>query len=104
MSASPSRRDLCAGLFAAGLAWLGLRHAVAAAALTPAVPPPQPNTETPSRLPASYGYLSSSIGRITTATYDGSMHLVMMQGPTGVTTLSYSSLGKPPNQQPPEKA
>jgi hypothetical protein len=94
----PSRRDLLAGLLAAGLAWLGLRRK-AAAARAP-VAPSLPNTETPSRLLTSYDYGCGAGGAVTTCVCDCSGRLMWPGEPTHVLTYSYDVAGQPPTEKP----
>jgi hypothetical protein len=100
MSGSVSRRDLFGGLFASLFAWLGVGRresgtAVASVAL--------PNTEAPSRLAASSGYLTTLMCRTTTWTYDGHTHTMTMPGPSGPTTFTYQTLGEPPRPEGPQQ-
>ncbi len=111
MAENPSRRDLFGGLFATGLAWLGMRVAATAVAPAAAVPPP-PATQPP--VQESYNYVSSH--RVTTFVYDASGRCLTDMGsyhpiypgsvpPTGPATSDPgNALGTPPSQTPPEKA
>jgi hypothetical protein len=100
MSGSVSRRDLFAGLLAAGLAWLGLGRRESGTAL-PSVA--LPNTEAPSRLPASSGYLTTLMCHTTTCTYDGHSHTMTKLGPSGPSTFTYKGLGEPPSREGPQQ-
>jgi hypothetical protein len=101
MSTSPSRRDMFCGLFAAGLAWLGVRKA-AAAAPAPAVVAPQPAIVPVTTLRYSHGGLSS----ICTYTYDASDRLCSVQdGLNPVTYIEYVNVtgkraAQPPRDEP----
>ncbi len=100
MSASPSRRDLFRGLFAAGLAWLGLPRAAKAAPVTP-----PPLTDAPSRLTGCHYYACDHSGCVTTLLYDCRSRLVMVQDGIGA-TLTYSShtSRRPSSARPPKKS
>ncbi len=101
MSASPSRRDLFRGLFAAGLAWVGLRHTAKAAPVTP----PQPLTDATSRLTGCYSYAYNGSGHVTTTVYDIQGRVLMQQDGFGVTdsyTYYYNSASLAAPQTPAE--
>jgi hypothetical protein len=99
MSASPSRRDVFRGLFAAGLAWLGLRPAAKAAPTVLA----QPLTDAPSPLTACYYYDCDHSHCLTTIMYSAYSRLEMVEESFAVVTYTYDSSGGPPRLQPPQK-
>jgi hypothetical protein len=85
-SDSPSRRDVFRGLFAAGLAWLGLGKLVKSAPAVPVTPVVRPPIgELPSRLATIHG---DGIGTVTTMVYDGCSRLTMETGHVTVTTFT----------------
>jgi hypothetical protein len=101
MSTSPSRRDLLGGLFAAGLAWLGLRRATEAAPGLPAKAPPL--SVAPPPLVTYYIYDYDRLAHVTTLVYDCRDRLVLVQDALCVTTYSYDTYGGPPTPGSPEK-